>query len=80
MKSFSIVGAGRLGTALGAALARRGWRPEAIVDRDARAAREKGVAAAGYRIVLNTGPESGQAVFHIHFHVLGGRPLHWPPG
>ncbi|HMA54842.1 MAG TPA: NAD(P)-binding domain-containing protein, partial [Acidobacteriota bacterium] len=40
MKTFSIVGAGRLGTALGAALARRGWRAEAIVDRDARAARE----------------------------------------
>jgi predicted short-subunit dehydrogenase-like oxidoreductase (DUF2520 family) len=40
MKLFSIVGAGRLGTSLGAALARRGWRPEAIVDRDARAARE----------------------------------------
>src|SRR5512141_76029 len=40
MKTFSIVGAGRLGTALGAALARRGWRAEAIVDRDARSARE----------------------------------------
>jgi predicted short-subunit dehydrogenase-like oxidoreductase (DUF2520 family) len=40
MKRFSIVGAGRLGTALGAALARRGWHPEAIVDRERRAARE----------------------------------------
>jgi predicted short-subunit dehydrogenase-like oxidoreductase (DUF2520 family) len=40
MKTVSIVGAGRLGTTLGAALARRGWRVEAIVDRDARAARE----------------------------------------
>ena len=40
MKRFSIVGAGRLGTALGAALVRRGWQVEAIVDRDARAARE----------------------------------------
>ncbi len=45
-----------------------------------RAAQEKGLAASGYRIVLNTGPDSGQAVFHLHFHVLGGRPLHWPPG
>ncbi len=45
-----------------------------------RAAREKGIDATGYRIVLNTGPDSGQAVFHIHFHVLGGRHLHWPPG
>lgn len=45
-----------------------------------RAAQEKGLASPGYRIVLNTGPDSGQAVFHIHFHVLGGRPLRWPPG
>lgn len=45
-----------------------------------RAARDKGLAESGYRIVLNTGPDSGQAVFHIHFHVLGGRHLHWPPG
>jgi len=45
-----------------------------------RAAREKGVAETGYRVVLNTGPDSGQEVPHIHFHVLGGRPLHWPPG
>jgi histidine triad (HIT) family protein len=45
-----------------------------------RAAREKGIDGTGYRIVLNTGPDSGQAVFHVHFHVLGGRHLHWPPG
>jgi histidine triad (HIT) family protein len=45
-----------------------------------RAAREKDVAATGYRVVLNTGPDSGQEVPHIHFHVIGGRPLHWPPG
>lgn len=43
-------------------------------------ARRRGVDASGYRIVLNTGPQSGQEVFHIHFHVLGGRPLSWPPG
>ena len=52
---------------------------ELLVDAR-RAAREKGIAESGYRIVLNTGPGSGQAVFHIHLHVLGGRPLHWPPG
>jgi histidine triad (HIT) family protein len=40
----------------------------------------KGVAGSGYRVVLNTGPHSGQEVFHIHFHVLGGRPMSWPPG
>jgi histidine triad (HIT) family protein len=34
----------------------------------------------GYRVVTNVGPESGQTVFHLHFHVLGGRPMSWPPG
>lgn len=43
-------------------------------------AREKGVGETGYRIVLNTARDSGQEVFHIHFHVLGGRPMGWPPG
>lgn len=36
--------------------------------------------ANGYRIVTNVGPEAGQSVFHLHFHLLGGRPLAWPPG
>jgi histidine triad (HIT) family protein len=43
-------------------------------------AREKGIGETGYRIVLNTARDSGQEVFHIHFHVLGGRPMRWPPG
>ena len=34
----------------------------------------------GYRVVTNVGPESGQTVFHLHFHVLGGRTMGWPPG
>jgi histidine triad (HIT) family protein len=34
----------------------------------------------GYRTVVNNGPDAGQTVFHIHVHVLGGRPLNWPPG
>lgn len=42
-------------------------------------AEEKGLSR-GYRVVLNTGKESGQAVFHIHFHLLGGRQMTWPPG
>jgi histidine triad (HIT) family protein len=34
----------------------------------------------GYRVVINCGPDAGQAVPHLHLHVLGGRPLGWPPG
>jgi len=34
----------------------------------------------GYRVVVNVGPGAGQSVFHLHLHVLGGRPLRWPPG
>jgi histidine triad (HIT) family protein len=34
----------------------------------------------GYRVVTNIGPEAGQSVFHVHFHVLGGRSMSWPPG
>ena len=43
-------------------------------------AKHKGVAESGYRIVTNTGRDAGQTVFHLHFHVLGGRHLSWPPG
>ena len=46
----------------------------------AEVAREKGLDANGYRIVTNTGPDAGQSVDHLHFHVLGGRALGWPPG
>ena len=34
----------------------------------------------GYRVVTNTGPQAGQSVDHLHLHVLGGRPMKWPPG
>jgi len=34
----------------------------------------------GYRLVVNSGRRSGQSVFHIHVHILSGRPMHWPPG
>lgn len=33
-----------------------------------------------YRLVVNTGDQAGQTVFHLHIHILGGRKLHWPPG
>ncbi|MBX6377068.1 MAG: histidine triad nucleotide-binding protein [Clostridia bacterium] len=44
-----------------------------------RLARELGLDA-GYRVVVNCGAEGGQEVPHLHFHLLGGRPLGWPPG
>jgi histidine triad (HIT) family protein len=43
-------------------------------------AKLKGIADAGYRVVVNTGAHGGQSVFHLHLHVLGGRHLAWPPG
>jgi histidine triad (HIT) family protein len=43
-------------------------------------ARSEGVDESGYRLVFNTGPGAGQTVFHVHCHVLGGRPISWPPG
>ncbi|MEY3736270.1 MAG: hypothetical protein RLZZ624_1329 [Cyanobacteriota bacterium] len=43
-----------------------------------KVARQEGLQA--WRTVLNTGAEAGQTVFHLHVHVIGGRPLDWPPG
>ena len=43
-------------------------------------AREQGIGESGYRLVWNVGPDAGQSVFHLHLHVLGGRPMGWPPG
>ncbi|MCX8027177.1 MAG: histidine triad nucleotide-binding protein [Thermodesulfovibrionales bacterium] len=43
-------------------------------------AKEKGIAERGFRIVTNCNAEAGQTVFHIHFHIFGGRLMHWPPG
>ncbi|MBN2058762.1 MAG: histidine triad nucleotide-binding protein [Candidatus Saganbacteria bacterium] len=43
-------------------------------------AAEEGIAGSGYRIVVNHGKNAGQAVPHLHFHLLGGRELSWPPG
>ena len=46
----------------------------------AELARKEGIAANGYRTVINTNADAGQTVFHIHLHLLGGRKLGWPPG
>lgn len=43
-------------------------------------AEQDGFAERGYRTVINCNAESGQSVYHLHLHVLGGRPMHWPPG
>lgn len=43
-------------------------------------AAEYQISEAGYRIVLNTNSEGGQSVNHLHFHLLGGRMMNWPPG
>lgn len=43
-------------------------------------AQQDGIAARGYRTVMNCNAEAGQSVFHLHLHVLGGRAMHWPPG
>lgn len=43
-------------------------------------ARSEGLADSGYRLVINHGPDGGEAVPHLHIHLLGGRQLSWPPG
>ena len=46
----------------------------------AKVAHDLGIDQSGYRFLTNVGPDAGQAVFHLHFHLLGGRRLGWPPG
>lgn len=43
-------------------------------------AEQEGIADRGYRTVINCNAEAGQSVYHIHLHLLGGRPMSWPPG
>jgi len=43
-------------------------------------AEKEGLKESGFRLIFNCGRDSGQEVFHIHLHLLGGRPFHWPPG
>lgn len=51
-----------------------------LVRRAAAIAKDRGIAAGGYRTVFNTNLDAGQTVFHIHLHLIGGRGMHWPPG
>jgi len=43
-------------------------------------AKDEGIDASGYRTVFNCNADGGQTIFHIHMHLLGGRPMAWPPG
>lgn len=43
-------------------------------------ARQEGIDGTGYRLVINNGPHAGESVPHLHVHLLGGRPMNWPPG
>ena len=43
-------------------------------------AKQEGLDESGYRLVINHGPNAGESVPHLHVHLLGGRPLDWPPG
>jgi histidine triad (HIT) family protein len=52
----------------------------AMVRRGAAIAAERGHATSGFRTVFNCQAGAGQTVFHVHLHVLGGRPFAWPPG
>lgn len=46
----------------------------------ARIAKTEGIAESGFRLVINNGGDGGETVPHLHIHLLGGRPLGWPPG
>lgn len=64
-----------------AALAAAGeGRLDELISVAREVAESDGVEATGYRIVFNTGRDAGQSVDHVHAHVLGGRPVAWPPG
>jgi histidine triad (HIT) family protein len=51
-----------------------------MVRRAAAIAKERGFDGSGFRTVINCNAQAGQSVFHLHLHVLGGRPMAWPPG
>jgi histidine triad (HIT) family protein len=46
----------------------------------AEVARQLGLSETGYRLIINNGRDGGETVHHLHCHILGGRPMQWPPG
>lgn len=52
----------------------------ALITTAADLAKDEGIAEAGYRTVFNCNRDGGQAVYHVHLHLLGGRAMAWPPG
>jgi len=61
-----------------------GANDEAVMGRivriAAQLAEEQGISDGGFRLVANSGPDAGQSVDHVHFHLIGGRRMGWPPG
>jgi histidine triad (HIT) family protein len=51
-----------------------------VAQSAAHLAKTEGIDQTGWRLVTNVGPDAGQTVFHLHFHLLGGRKMGWPPG
>lgn len=51
-----------------------------LMVKSAEIARDFGIEESGYRLVTNVNDDAGQSVYHIHFHLLGGRKMTWPPG
>lgn len=51
-----------------------------LMIKSAEIARDMGIENSGYRLVTNVNDDAGQSVYHIHFHLLGGRKMTWPPG
>ncbi len=51
-----------------------------LVEVIPKLAKDLGIEEKGFRVVTNTGVEGGQSVKHLHFHLLGGRSMQWPPG
>ena len=68
-----IVGADTVGAEDGAVVAELFQTARAVAEAD-------GIHESGYRLVFNVGRDTGQSVFHLHLHVIGGRKLGWPPG